>query len=123
MPAATKPGRERIPGSPFTPGGLVVVSLNNPHEKYWGVLLELAVAGVSVCGVELKSFDDFLALQRRGEPATASQVFFPMHRVERVEADAPNGSIPSLGEQFLRATGRAPAAFFGTDHDRSVRKR
>jgi hypothetical protein len=121
-PAAKRGGLRREPG-PFAPGRLVIVSLNDPHQKFWGVLREIAVAGVSVCGVELSSFDDFLALHRRGEAATAVEAFFPMHRVERVETDTQNGSIPSVEERFVNATGCSPSAVLGTNHNRSVRKR
>jgi hypothetical protein len=113
--------RER--GKGFAPGTLVVVSLDHPHEKFWGVLLEVAAAGVSVCGIELSSFDDFLALLRAHEAAGGCEVFFPMHRVQRVEIDVQNGGIPSLGERFRAATGRSPEDFLGTNRHRSVRKR
>jgi len=115
---AGQSGRRRL-----VPGTLVVVSLDHPHEKFWGVLLEVAPAGVSILGIELSSFDDFLARLRDREAVTGGEVFFPMHRVQRVEVDAPNGDIPSLGERFQAATRRSPAAFFGTNHHRSVRKR
>jgi hypothetical protein len=35
-------------------------------------------------------------------------VFFPMHRVERVEMDLPDGNIPSLTQRFTAKTGVAP---------------
>ena len=40
------------------------------------------------------------------ENATPASVFFPMHRVERIELDARNGDIPSIGERFENRTGR-----------------
>jgi hypothetical protein len=36
-------------------------------------------------------------------------VFFPMHRVERLELDLPDGDIPSLSQRFAAKTGTDPA--------------
>jgi len=32
-----------------------------------------------------------------------------MHRIERIELDLPDGSLPSLSQRFLAKTGRDPA--------------
>ena len=37
-------------------GALVIVHLSNPTEKYWGLLQDLGVAGVTVRGISLASF-------------------------------------------------------------------
>ena len=47
---------------------------------------------------------------RDGEPFTPAVVFFPMHRIERVELDLPDGSLPSLSQRFLAKTGLEPSA-------------
>ena len=91
---------------------MVLVTLNNPREKFWGLVLSLDQAGVSLRGLDLHSFEDFVQLVRSGEPATGSVVFFPMHRIERVELDASNGGIPSLAEQFAGKTGKTAETFF-----------
>ena len=91
---------------PFRPGALVIVTLGNPREKFWGAILELTPAGLSMRGIDLNSFDDFARLVREGEPVAASAVFFPMHRVERIELDARSGDIPSLAERFAAKSGR-----------------
>ena len=49
------------------PGSIVVVHLNNPTEKFWGVLQELAIAGVYLRGISLSSFDDWMAQAVRGK--------------------------------------------------------
>jgi hypothetical protein len=90
----------------FARGAVVLVTLNTPREKFWGVVLELTTAGLGVRGIDLNSFEDFARLVRDGEPAAASAVFFPMHRVERIELDTRNGSIPSLAERFSSKSGR-----------------
>lgn len=95
--------------SPFQPGSMVVITLANPREKFWGKLLALASEGMSICGIEVHSFDDLISLVKGGE-VFSSVVFFPMHRVERVELDLPNGNIPSLSERFTSRTGRHPSA-------------
>jgi len=46
---------------------------------------------------------------RDGEPFTPAVVFFPMHRIERVERDLPDGSLPSLSQRFFAKTGLEPS--------------
>jgi hypothetical protein len=93
-------------------GQLVLVTLQNPREKFWGMLLALTPAGASLRGVDLQSFDDFMQMVKAGEATTASTVFFPMHRVQRMEVDARNGGLPSLADQFAAKTGRDVNKFF-----------
>ena len=95
---------------PFQPGALVVVTLNNPREKFWGMILALAPEGLSLSGAELASFEDLTLMVRDGEPFTPAVVFFPMHRIERVELDLPDGTLPSLSQRFLAKTGLEPSA-------------
>lgn len=93
-------------------GQLVLVTLQNPREKFWGLLLALTPAGASLRGVDLQSFDDFIQMVKAGEASAASTVFFPMHRVQRMEVDARNGGLPSLADQFAAKTGRDVSKFF-----------
>ena len=104
-------GREttRVQQEPFSPGALVIATLSNPREKFWGMILVLAPAGLSLSGVELASFEDLTVMVRDGEPFTPAMVFFPMHRIERVELDLPDGNLPSLSQRFLAKTGLDPA--------------
>jgi hypothetical protein len=95
---------------PFSPGALVIATLSNPREKFWGMILALAPAGLSLSGVELASFEDLAVMVRDGEPFTPAVVFFPMHRIERVELDLPDGTLPSLSQRFVAKTGLQPAA-------------
>lgn len=96
----------------FHSGRLVLVTLNAPREKFWGRVLSMQPAGVSLCGIDLHSLDDFSQLVKSGEPATASVVFFPMHRIERIELDGRSGDLPSLAEQFVAKTGVEAQRFF-----------
>jgi hypothetical protein len=93
-------------------GQLVLVTLQNPREKFWGVLVSLTPAGASLRGVDLQSFEDFTQLVKSGEATTASLVFFPMHRVQRIELDSRNGQLPSLADQFAAKTGLQVDKFF-----------
>jgi hypothetical protein len=81
-------------GNPFRPGIMVLVTLGNPREKFWGAILSLTPEGLSLRGVELFS---------------PGVVFLPMHRLERMELDLPDGSIPSLSQRFTSKTGLDPA--------------
>ena len=99
----------RAQQEPFLPGALVIATLSNPREKFWGMVLALAPAGLSLSGVELASFEDLTVMVRDGEPFTPATVFFPMHRIERVELDLPDGSLLSLSQRFLAKTRLDPA--------------
>lgn len=104
--ASISGGEPRAEAARFASGVVVLVTLNSPREKFWGAILDISPAGLSVRGLDLNSFDDFVGLVRSGEPASLGAVFFPMHRVERVEIDARNGDIPSLQERFHSKTER-----------------
>jgi hypothetical protein len=93
-------------------GQLVLVTLQNPREKFWGILTALTPAGASLRGVDLQSFDDFTQLVKAREATAPSTVFFPMHRVQRMEVDARNGDLPSLADQFAAKTGLDVNTYF-----------
>jgi hypothetical protein len=95
--------------NPFGPGSIVVVTLGNPRDKFWGLILSLAPAGLSLSGIELASFEDLIVMVKDREPFSPAVVFFPMHRIERVELDLPDGSLPSLSQRFSAKTGLDPA--------------
>lgn len=88
---------------------MVVATLCNPREKFWGMILALAPEGLSLSGAELASFEDLTVMVRDGEPFTPAVVFFPMHRVERIELDLPDGNLPSLSQRFVNKTGLEPS--------------
>src|SRR3954452_13969454 len=96
-------------GEVFVPGAMVIATLSNPREKFWGMILALAAEGLSLSGAELASFEDLTVMVRDGEPFTPAVVFFPMHRIERVELDLPDGNLPSLSQRFLSRTGLEPS--------------
>lgn len=98
---------------PFYAGAMVLLALGDPREKFWGQLLALSEAGISLRGIDLESFDDSAAMIKAGEPFTPATVFFPMHRVERMELDVHAGGLPSICERFRVQTGRDPVRLFG----------
>jgi hypothetical protein len=108
-------------GNPFQRGAMVIVTLGNPREKIWGVVLGLSQEGLSVGGVELSSFDDLVRLVKDGELPSSSVVFFPMHRIERVELDLPDGSLDSLSQRFRNRTG-VDAAPLLSRHEESAKE-
>jgi hypothetical protein len=101
--------------SPFERGALVLITLNSPREKFWGAVLDVNPAGISVRGIDLVSFDEITAMLRTDEHVTPATVFFPLNRMERMELDAGNGPIPSLAERFQSKSGHSAARFFGLD--------
>ena len=103
------PRSARKTRDPFIPGALVIVTLSNPREKFWGAILHLAGEGLSLRGVDLAGFDNLAMQIKSGEPFTSGVVFFPMHRVERIEMDLPDGNIQSLAQRFAQKTGLDPA--------------
>ena len=106
MPAKAKKIRPASTQEDFAPGAVVLVTLNHPREKYWGAVLAVTPAGISLRGVDLNSFEDFARQIKAGEDVVPSLVFFPMHRVERMEMDSRNGEIPSLQERFFSKAAR-----------------
>jgi hypothetical protein len=100
---------ERRETGPFHPGAIVIVTLNNPREKFWGAILNLSSEGLSVRGVDLASFDELISTIKGGDAFTSGAIFFPMHRVERMELDLPESSIQSLSQRFAQQTAQDPA--------------
>lgn len=99
---------------PFSPGAMVVVTLGNPRDKFWGMILTLAQEGLSISGAELASFEDLVLMVKDGESFSPAVVFFPMHRFERIELDLPDGNLPSLSQRFSAKTGIEPSALLGS---------
>jgi hypothetical protein len=109
------------PRPPFSPGSMVVVTLGNPRDKFWGRILALGAEGLSLTGIELASFEDFVLMVKDGESFTPAVVFFPMHRIERIELDLPDGNLPSLSQRFSAKTGLDPTAVLNSlGDDRTV---
>ena len=88
-------------------GSLVIVHLINPTEKFWGVLHELGTAGLVMRGLNVSTFDDWMAQAARGETQTLglSTMFVPLFRVERIFLDEAVGVVESYRQRFERRVG------------------
>ncbi|HUC42357.1 MAG TPA: hypothetical protein VL913_01305 [Candidatus Micrarchaeaceae archaeon] len=95
------------------PHSIVVVNLHSPKEKLWGELVDMNAAGVTLRGIDLASFDDFViqVLHPEGDRVGLPTLFFPMLRIERIALDEARGSVPSMAELFEKKTGRSIAEY------------
>lgn len=86
----------------------VVLYLQSPKEKIWGLLLSVGTAGIVLRGIDLVIFDDWMRQEARGNERVLglSTIFYPMHRVERMERDETIGPIISYADRFARESGR-----------------
>ncbi len=77
--------------------------------------MEISNAGVTMRGIDLGSFDDFVIqiLHPEGDRIGLPTLFFPMVRIERVALDEPHGSIPSMAEVFEKKVGRSLLDYLG----------
>lgn len=91
------------------PHSIVIVSLHSPKEKVWGELIDVSNAGVTLRGIDLGAFDDFVSqvLHPDGDRMGLPTLFFPMLRIERIALDEARGSIPSLADTFEMKVGRS----------------
>ena len=78
------------------------------------MILALTPEGLGMSGIELASFEDLAVMVKEGEPFSPAVVFFPMHRIERIELDLPDGNLPSLSQRFSAKTGLEPSALLRT---------
>jgi hypothetical protein len=94
------------------PGTFVVARCGGPKEKFWGVLLGITASGATIRGIPLPAFEDYLLQEAKADQHLlgASTVFFPLHRVERLELDESSAAVEGLADRFRRVTGRDPKA-------------
>ena len=99
----------------FEPRSLVVVNLVNPKEKFFGVLSALSSAGLTIRGINLDSFEDWIRqIAHDDEPnLTLVTMFVPLFRVERIFLDEPSGAIRSYGQRFEDVTSMSVESYLG----------
>lgn len=103
-----------MPASALGPGSVVVAYVQNPRERFWGVVRSLDPSGVVLEGIDLNSFDDWVRqVAEGGAELSLSTVFIPLMRVEKLLLDADSGSAPSLSAQFERRVGRTVREYLG----------
>jgi hypothetical protein len=96
----------------FNSGDSVIIILRDPREKLLGILDEIDTAGVTMRGIDLSYFEDWIRSIVDDEPyLPMNDYFFPMWRVERMTRDEANGEIPSMIDQFESRTGRPLSEF------------
>jgi len=102
-------------------GSFVLVHLASPREKFWGLLEHCDASGVTVKGLAVEGFEDWVReIVREASPTfSPSTVFFPLHRVERISLDESIGEAVSLSERFRRAVGKDPRSCLAPDSPES----
>ena len=100
-------------------GTPVVLYLHEPKEKIWGVLLSIGPAGIVVRGLDLMAFDDWMRQEGRGEEPIIglTTLFYPLHRIERMEKDETIGPLTSYADRFAREVERTLRQVLGLDPD------
>lgn len=90
----------------------IIIILQNPREKVFGVLHEINAAGVFVRGIDLEYFDEWTTAIKNGEQYLPMQdSFYPMWRVERLSRDESSEVMASMAEHFEQKTGLKIADF------------
>jgi hypothetical protein len=86
---------------------IVVVNLQSPKERFFGRLIEISPSGVTVRGIDLNTFYDWIDHVNSHEESGVqpTTIFFPLHRVEKIILDEGIGVIPSLSDTFLTKVG------------------
>jgi methylmalonyl-CoA/ethylmalonyl-CoA epimerase len=104
----SKPAKHVEPLPEIQAGSAVLVYLQDPQEKLWGLLRRLDSAGAMLQGIDLSSFDDWISQIDHQEESVVgpSLLFVPMRRIEKMLLDHSSGNIPSLAERFHGITGR-----------------
>ena len=82
----------------------VLVILHSPREKVWGQLCDLNPAGITIHGLDLNAFDEWLKQCGTVEESGLATIFYPLDRVVRMELDETLGDIPSLEQRFRQRT-------------------
>ena len=88
-------------------GSIVTVNLQNPKEKVFGKLDSISSSGITVRGMDVNSFNDWMNQYTQADPKiviTPTTMFFPMHRVVSCYLDEDMGEVPSLSSQFMERT-------------------
>ena len=92
----------------LTTRSAVILSLQNPREKIWGVLISINSYGVTLRGIDINSFQDWVrAVANNTDSMSLSTMFVPMMRVEKATLDENFGMYKSFSDQFFERVGRS----------------
>jgi len=100
----------------FPESALVILNLVNPKEKFWGVLVSMSPVGVTLRGINLDSFDDWIRQLARGGEEQAfdlATMFVPLFRVERMFLDEQVGSVQPYAHKFEDVVGQTVHDYLG----------
>jgi hypothetical protein len=98
----------------LTTRSIVILHLQNPREKVWGVLLSMNEYGVTLRGIDVYSFDDWSrSVANQSDTMGLSTMFLPMMRVEKIVLDETYGGYKSFSEQFHDRVGHDVREFLG----------
>lgn len=91
----------------FPESAAIIANLVNPKEKFFGILSALSPAGVTMRGINLDSFEDWIRqIATSDEPDLGLiTMFVPLFRVERIFLDEPTGAIKSFSQRFEEVVG------------------
>ena len=97
----------------FEKSSLVILNLVNPKEKFFGVLTALSPAGITIRGINLDAFDDWVRQVAKEEDPNLDLItmFVPLFRVERIFLDEPAGAIKSYAQRFEEVVGMNVQAY------------
>jgi hypothetical protein len=97
------------------PGSIVLVHVQSPTEKFWGVLLALDAIGLQLRGLNISSFDDWMGQAARGQSPTLgpATMFMPLLRVERLFLDEQIGTVESYSQRFQQRVGLSVEEYLG----------
>lgn len=97
------------------PNAIILLNLVNPKEKFWGVLRSITPVGVTLRGINIDSFEEWVRQIGRAEELTLGLVtmFVPLFRVERIFVDEPVGPVRSYSQFFEEIVGMSPSKFLG----------
>jgi hypothetical protein len=85
---------------------IVIVNLQNPKERFFGRLVEITSPGVTIRGIDINAFEDWMDhITHREETGVQPTTVFsaPPHR--KTIMDEGIGAIPSLSDTFLTKVG------------------
>ena len=99
----------------FDVSSLVIANLVTPKEKFFGVLIALSPAGITMRAINLDSFDDWLRQIAKGEEPNLDLItmFVPLFRVERIFLDEGSGQIKSFSQRFEDSIGASIQKYLG----------
>ena len=102
------------------PGSYVHVYLVEPSERWWGRLLELSVAGVTLRGINVDQIEAFkYQFNNRPRAVFPLTVFFPMRRIQKVDLDESWDELPSILDGVVEVTGLSAEEILPLDQERS----